>query len=70
MPQELNVRDFPSYAAYHEARRHALYQERIRGLRHANRHLSLKEIAYHAGVSEAYVRQALEGWEPPRLGDA
>ena len=52
---------FPTYHAYQTARKRELTRARIRNLRATNRHLSLKEIAYHTGVSVHYVKEVLAG---------
>ena len=58
-PAQLHPRDFPSYQAYQTARKRELTRSRIINMRVSNRHLSLAEIAYHAGVSVDYVKEAL-----------
>ena len=58
-PAQLNPQDFPGWAAYQAARHRELTHARIRNMRATNRHLSLKEIAYHTGVSLQEVKDAL-----------
>ena len=59
MPAQLDLRSFPSYHAYQAARKRDLIRARIRNMRATNRHLSLKEIAYHTGVSVQEVKDTL-----------
>ena len=58
-PDHLDPRQFPSYQAYQTARKRELTRSRIINMRATNRHLSLKEIAYHTGVSADYVQEVI-----------
>lgn len=64
-PAQLDPRQFPSYQAYQTARKRELTRSRIINMRVTNRFLSLKEIAYHTGVSVDYVKQALASHHLP-----
>ena len=58
-PDQLDPRQFPSYQAYQSARKRELTRSRIINMRITNRHLTLREIANHTGVSVNYVKEAL-----------
>ena len=58
-PDQLDPHQFPSYQAYQTARKRELTRSRIINMLATNRHLSLKEIAYHTGVSAGYVQEAI-----------
>ena len=58
-PAALHPHGFPTFHAYQLARTRELTAARIRNMRATNRHLSLKQIAYHTGVSTAYVQEVL-----------
>ncbi len=69
-PDHLDPRQFPSYQAYQTARKRELTRSRITNMRVTNRHLSLKEIAYHTGVSVGYVKEALASCRLPLPADS
>ena len=69
-PAQPDPRVFPSYQAYQTARKRELTRSRIVNMRVTNRHLSLKEIAYHTGVSVDYVKQALASHRLPLPADS
>ncbi len=68
-PAQLHPRGFPSYRAYQAARKRELTRSRIINMRVTNRHLSLKEIAYHTGVSVDYMKEALASDPLPLTAD-
>ena len=57
MADDLN--GYPDLQTYNKARERDWLHRRISNIRQHNRHLSIMEIAAHAGVSAAYVKDVL-----------